>query len=448
MNKPDILCLMLLIIEDKKTRIIKRKEEIKFSSSPGFHIIVLTARAKSEKQISSSATDDEDLTIQIDQKTFPKFNSSSASRLINSPASINGGGSHNLAKTIYIVTYLENKDHEIILQADDPPGTASFESLEVFTIDSLDELGFTPQMQAEDGDRRGWVTFVLDNISLYLFTVSFTLKRRFIDSDDVKVILDGKVIKNFRSKLHKLWFFFASLFTGENQTATFSPNLSKDLHYIEFYADRMPVLNSISIKSDDNGLETNAQQYTDTKFNRDYNKFDEYIIKATSYWNNFFSTQTYTPPEYLDPNLVKAIIYKESRLGYFPDEAMVDIMQVWDARNPAQSTLLGKTPEREFVSPERIEFIHKFYPEGIIPKVETPKKSIFWGVRWLYHKAQYLLENDNGTVSIPYVRKWHNWKEAVSAYNGNPELVEEYIKEVFSVYKKGIDLKGNTLWKP
>lgn len=45
---------MLLIHEDRKKRIIKDKEEIKFSSSSSHHLIILTARAKREKQISLS----------------------------------------------------------------------------------------------------------------------------------------------------------------------------------------------------------------------------------------------------------------------------------------------------------------------------------------------------------------------------------------------------------
>lgn len=78
---------------------------------------------------------------------------------------------------------------------------------------------------------------------------------------------------------------------------------------------------------------------------------------------------------------------------------------------------------------------------------ENKEESIFWGVRWLYHKAQYILEDDHDELISPYVRKWRSWKEATKAYNANPELVENYIKEIFSVYEKGIDLEGNTLWQ-
>lgn len=86
---------MKLIKENRQKRIIEGKEEIKFSSISSYHLIVLTARAKGEKQISESSTDDEELTLQIDDKTFPKLGSKA---LVDSPAAINGGGVHNLAK--------------------------------------------------------------------------------------------------------------------------------------------------------------------------------------------------------------------------------------------------------------------------------------------------------------------------------------------------------------
>ncbi|MBI2017988.1 cell wall hydrolase [Candidatus Daviesbacteria bacterium] len=237
---------MELIKEDRQKRIIKGKEEIKLSSSSGFHLIILTGRAKSEKQISESSTDDEELTIQIDDKIFLKLGSDSK-KVLDSPASINGGKSHNLSKTVYILTNLSGKDHEIILKTDNPPDTATFESLQVYSLDSLDTLTLKPNLEAEDGDRREWITFVLDNLSLKAFKVEVKLKRRFIDSDDVKVVVNGSVQRNFHSNFRKFWYFIASLFTGEVQLATFTPDPGVGLHYIEFWADRMPTLHELVI---------------------------------------------------------------------------------------------------------------------------------------------------------------------------------------------------------
>ena len=89
---------------------------------------------------------------------------------------------------------------------------------------------------------------------------------------------------------------------------------------------------------------------------------------------------------------------------------------------------------------------YSYPPERLPPSVTTREESIFWGVRWFYHKAGYLQEND-GDITVPYLRQWRSWKEAVEKYNANPDVVEEYIKEVFSVYEKGVDRDGNVLWQ-
>lgn len=390
------------IFKDDKKRKISKTEDISFNvKTSGLYLVEISAIVKNEKQL--DGTDDEDLRIEIDKRKFPQL--SNSERYFDSPASFSGGTSKELNKTIYFILPLNADKHEISLIPDISAILVKIEVFKISEITSLDELNLPLNDQAEDGDRRSWITFVLIDLSLNKFTAEFNLKRRFIDSDDVKIIIDGEIKRNNRSILHKLWYFAASILTGENQTEDFVVNLSEGLHYIE------------------------------------------YIIKATNFWNNFFLTQTYPPLELLDPNLVKAIIYRESRLGYFPDKSIIDVMQVWDPENPSRDAILGKTPANEFINQDEIGHLSYSYPpDRNPPKVETREESIFWGVRWLYHKAQYILENDDGTLIPPYVRKWRNWKEAVRSYNGNPELVEEYIKEVFSVYEKGVDLEGNTLW--
>ena len=47
-----------MVFEDKRKRVIRGREEIKFSSSSSFHLITVTARVRSEKQVSRGATDD------------------------------------------------------------------------------------------------------------------------------------------------------------------------------------------------------------------------------------------------------------------------------------------------------------------------------------------------------------------------------------------------------
>ena len=121
-------------------------------------------------------------------------------------------------------------------------------------------------------------------------------------------------------------------------------------------------------------------------------------------------------------------------------------MQVWNPLDPAQSTLLGKTPEAEFVNSNIAEYMHNTYPSGLVPKVSSPEESIFWGVRWLYHKAQGYAGVGANLLNPPFTINWRSWNDAVYNYNASTN-VEEYVSEVFSVYEKGIDLRGNILWQ-
>ena len=121
----------------------------------------------------------------------------------------------------------------------------------------------------------------------------------------------------------------------------------------------------------------------------------------------------------------------------------IDVMQVWDERNPAKNSFLQNPdfPANEFVNKDVYSHIGYSYPkEQIPPNITTPEESIFWGVRWLFHKAQRLPD-----LIKPYRREWRTWEGAIRNYNANPELVEDYIKEVFSIYEKGIDNEGSIL---
>jgi len=241
---------MPLIFEDRKKRVIKVQEEIKFSTFSSFHLIAITARVRSKKQISSSATDDEDLIVKIDNKTFPK--SGESKRLIDSPAAFSGGTLHNLSKGVYLLTFLKGKDHRIILEADKPHNTAVLESLEVYTVNLGSTLFLKIENQAEDGDRRPWITFAPDSLPLKSVTSTITYFRRKRDSDDIKIIIDGKTQGNFlRTIRHFLWRYVGSLLPwsspSKTETETFVVNLPEGLHYLEFWADRMPILHTLTI---------------------------------------------------------------------------------------------------------------------------------------------------------------------------------------------------------
>lgn len=234
---------MQLIIADRNRRVINGQQEIKFSSYSSFHLIKLTARAKSENQLGVTATDDEDLTFTLDGRSFPKLGTKND--LIDAPTAFSGGSLHGLTKTVYLFNFLRGRDHRLIFNTDKPSSTAAFESVEVFTFSPSEILRLDVLHQAEDGNRRPWLTFALVDLPLASFSVGLTLEKRFLDSDDVKVSINGKIILNHRNLWRKLWYFVAASLGDNQQVHSFPTDLPTGLHYLELFADRMPILNNV-----------------------------------------------------------------------------------------------------------------------------------------------------------------------------------------------------------
>jgi|GEM_PF-3366168 len=152
----------------------------------------------------------------------------------------------------------------------------------------------------------------------------------------------------------------------------------------------------------------------------DYNHYDQIILDAVHYWNNEFLNDTDPPKKQLDPNLVKAIAYQESRIGNDPNNnGLINIMQVCNPGDPSLEALRGDLRENWIHKGNQI--VLKYDAE-----VETVKDSVYWGVRWLYHKAQY--------IGVDGRRYWHSWRTAVNKYGPNEQM---YAKSVWDIYTKG-----------
>ena len=234
---------MRLVLSDKTKRVIKGQQEIHFASFSSFHLIKLTVRAKDLKQLEPGNSDDEDLTFTLDGRKFPKLNTKN--NVSNSPAAFSGGSLHGLAKTVYLLSFLRGREHNLVLITDQPSSTATFESLDIFTLSLSETLSLDNIQQAEDGDRRPWLTFALVDLPLKNFLVRLSLEKRFVDSDDVKVIIDGRTALNHRNTWRKLWYFVAASLGGSFQANSFTTNLPPNLHYLELFADRMPTLKGV-----------------------------------------------------------------------------------------------------------------------------------------------------------------------------------------------------------
>lgn len=237
---------MKAIFSDHKEKIIKTSQLIDFNiQSKGVYLIQVSAKTKDEKQL--GGTDDEDLRIEIDGHKFPLL--SNQQRYFDSPAAFSGGAAHGLAKIVFIIIWLDTGNHQLNLIPDLAATVMGIDIRQISENSSLGEFDLPLNLTAEDGDRRDWLTFVLVDASLESFTPELILKRRFIDSDDVKITIDDSIKKAHYNNRQKLWYFVASLLRGEQQSKEFRVNLPIGLHYIELAADRTPTLKSINFSS-------------------------------------------------------------------------------------------------------------------------------------------------------------------------------------------------------
>lgn len=240
-----------LVYKDVKRRKIVGSDN--FETTPllvprSYYLLKVTARANGEKQL--GATDDEDLIVKISDKTFPTLNDTK--RLIDSPAAFSGGSLHGLSKTVYFVTSLGGGENSITLITDKPSTSATLEELVLQTVD-YDRAQVLPiSLTAEDGDRRPWITVVIDNLPLKSISYKVQFTRRKRDSDDIQIHVDGKIQENnFRNFKHWLWQFAGSLLpfisAVREDVESLEVNLATGLHYIEFWADRMPTLKEATL---------------------------------------------------------------------------------------------------------------------------------------------------------------------------------------------------------
>lgn len=232
------------------------KEPLKLTFSikdEGWYLINVSARVKSEKQISKGGTDDQDLRVEIDNRTFPHL--TNPTRFFDSPAAFSGGRLHNKEKTVYFILHVYPGDHTLLLT---PDKEAEILSAEYNLLDIKDNQIIIPvNRQAEDGDRRPWITFTLVDLTLNSFTLTAVAQKRYRDSDDIKIIVDGQVKTHFEKEaerppdpkplewFYRFWYFVGSILLGKQTTSHFKTNLSKGLHYLELWVDRKPTLKEV-----------------------------------------------------------------------------------------------------------------------------------------------------------------------------------------------------------
>lgn len=245
----------------------------------GLTAISISARCKSKKQLDSNT--DEDLRVELDgvyfRENFPQKNI----QQFNIPKAFNGSKLNGLKKTVTILVVLNKGEHVLSLI---PKNSAFLESIEIQELSGAQDVEFKIEDQAEDGNNRPWHTFVIIDLPLNELSTDITVKKRFWDSDDVKIILNDKIKKNMGGGKYKFWYFVGGVLSwavaiikgrSQRNEVSFRENLDTGIHYLEFWADRMPVLHSVKL----------TLRYTETKSEKRATKLiQEYkhIIKQSA----------------------------------------------------------------------------------------------------------------------------------------------------------------------
>lgn len=234
-----------------KKRITRSYNHSFKTSKSGLVAIFVSARCKSKKQLNSNT--DEDLRVEIDRLRFREIPPEKNIQLFNIPASWNGSRLKGLKKTIIFLSVLNKGEHIISLI---PRDSAFIEDIEVKELSEEQSPTFNLEEQAEDGDCRPWYTFVLVDLPLNHLSAEITVERRLWDSDDVKIIINGKVKRNIKGGKYKFWYLIGGILgwiiwrtIGEKKRVKvdFGDELKKNTHYIEFWADRRPVLHKVEL---------------------------------------------------------------------------------------------------------------------------------------------------------------------------------------------------------
>ncbi|TSC56631.1 MAG: Uncharacterized protein G01um101418_255 [Parcubacteria group bacterium Gr01-1014_18] len=245
---------------------------------------------------------DEDLRIEINNLQCREYGAVKKKQLFNIPASFNGSKLRGLKQTIIFILVLPKGENILNFF---PKSTAILEDISICELSGQKQLNFNINERAEDGDRRPWVTFVLINLPLLSFSVDLALTRRFLDSDDVKIIVNSKIKNNFSSIKHFFWYLIGgNIFfkKGSDQSherrflVSFDENLDNGIHYLEFLADRMPKFDQITLNLGYNETEAGKRASNIIK------TFSQIIIDIAREYR-------------IDPVIVASVIYQEQSIN-------------------------------------------------------------------------------------------------------------------------------------
>ncbi len=255
------------------------------AAKDGLYVIEILASAKSWWQNLRSFTSflkDDNLALTLDGLSYGKLNKKKG--LFDGEAAWNGNNLKGNTKTCVMAVYLEAGSHTLKFLSSQNP---FLQNLVIwFADDKILSYAPTQNNPPQDGNRRQWVTIVFPDSSIkhLLVTAKGTNYPGTNDDDDIKLIIDGQIQKNESERAHIDWFWCGRTLEGAEKTFDKEINLPQGLHYLEFWADKQPILEKIQITFSASILAKRIPTVDDPKWTGDYNDDTEQMILARVLW--------------------------------------------------------------------------------------------------------------------------------------------------------------------
>ncbi|OGH88476.1 MAG: hypothetical protein A3J93_04400 [Candidatus Magasanikbacteria bacterium RIFOXYC2_FULL_42_28] len=187
------------------------------------------------------------LRTELDGSALKSLTPKRKNKYFNIPPSWNGNELKGTSKTIVFVIKLLKGNHGLNFI---PKGKVEITTEPKITeINDAGLVALFSDIQSENKNCQPWITVALINLPLRFFDASIMCKKKFLDSDDVKLIIDEQIQKNPLKSIWrgKNWFWRGAEIKGNAQTNRFYPDLPTGTHYIDLWSDGTPILKSLDI---------------------------------------------------------------------------------------------------------------------------------------------------------------------------------------------------------
>lgn len=242
---PILMSLNLIKKEELKRKVIKNFSYSFAVERAGIHVIIIAARAKSWFQNTTkfiSFFRDDNLAVRINGLKFPKLSGERGE--FDSEASWNGNKLKGLRQVNLFVVYFEPGEQSLEFIS---KGSPFLESVDIYQV-SKNQISIDPSKYGiENGDRRPWFNILTQNVGVISVTAKAIASFENGDDNDLQIRINGIREQNNTPKAHKYWFWCGRVLRGQSKTFERTLSLKPGIHYVEFWADGVPIFNELTV---------------------------------------------------------------------------------------------------------------------------------------------------------------------------------------------------------